>query len=65
MSPAPTIKELLDEAIALLDAYRAHNPGTAAREFALAITHLEDAQMRATRGIAMTLDKFNPADPEK
>jgi hypothetical protein len=32
------------------------------REFNLAITALEDAQMRYTRGRAIELDRFNPAD---
>ncbi len=40
------------------------NRGDAAREFALAITHLEDAQMRVTRGVAMMNGVFNEVDLE-
>jgi len=65
MTPSPTIKELIDEAIGRLDGHRSQFPGTAAREFSLAITALEDAQMRATRGLAMATGRFVPADLEK
>ena len=65
MTPRPTIKELIDEAIAHLDEFRANHPGAPAREFSLAITALEDAQMRATRGLAKATGQFNPADLEK
>ncbi len=37
----------------------------AKREYALAITALEDAQMRYTRGRAMDLDCYAPADLDK
>jgi hypothetical protein len=39
--------------------------GASGREFSLAITAIEDAQMRFTRGLAMRLGKFSPADLEK
>lgn len=35
------------------------------REFALARTHIEDAQMRYTRGLSMAQGHFKPADLEK
>ena len=39
--------------------------GDAGREFSIAITAIEDAQMRYTRGRAMEEDKFAPADLDK
>lgn len=59
-----TVKDLIDEAIARANARRENNPGPPAREFALAITALEDAQMRFTRGLAMVQGKFAPVDLE-
>ena len=38
--------------------------GPPARDFALAITHLEDAQMRFTRGLAKLQGAYLPADLE-
>jgi hypothetical protein len=38
--------------------------GNAAREFAIALTSLEDAQMRYTRGVSMMLGVFRPVDLE-
>lgn len=35
------------------------------REFALALTAIEDAQMRTTRGLAIYQRKFSPADLQK
>lgn len=44
-------------------AQRASTPGhPSGREFALALTAIEDAQMRYTRGRAMQLSQFSPAD---
>lgn len=57
-----TIAELVAMATEQLKRLRAQNPGPAAREFSLAITALEDAQMRATRGLAMVQGVFKPAD---
>lgn len=37
----------------------------AAREFSIALTALEDVQMRFTRGLAKLQGKFDPADLEK
>lgn len=59
-----TVKQLTDEAIERLEQFRASLPMPAAREFSLAITALEDAQMRATRGLAMARGCFAPADLE-
>lgn len=39
--------------------------GPAAREFALAMTHLEEAQMRFTRGMAKVQSKYAPVDLER
>lgn len=40
-------------------------PDIPAREFSLAITAIEDAAMRYTRGRAQELDVFSPADLDK
>jgi hypothetical protein len=61
-----TFVELIGEATEKADALRRTYQGAqAGREFALAITALEDAQMRFTRGLAMVQDKFAPVDLEK
>jgi hypothetical protein len=61
-----TFVELVAEATEKADAHRRTYGGSAAgREFALAVTALEDAQMRFTRGLAMVQGKFAPADLEK
>lgn len=57
-----TIKQLTDEAILQLVELRGDDRSSAAREFSLAITALEDAQMRATRGLAIRQDVFAPKD---
>lgn len=66
-----TVKELIDQAIAaaqaaLEDAGRGqvngHTPG---REFSLAITALEDAQMRYARGRHMQEGSFSPSDVDR
>ena len=47
-----TIVDALNEALTLLDSMRSLANGTpAGREFSLAITALEDAQMRFERGL--------------
>ena len=40
------------------------NQRGAAREFSLAVTALEEARMRFTRGYAMLSGRYNPADLE-
>ncbi len=35
------------------------------REYAIALTHIEDAVMRVNRGVAMDTGQFNPADVER
>lgn len=61
-----TIKELLDEVIVRIDHQRARSRhAEVRREFSVAITAAEDAQMRYTRGRAIELGKFNPADLDK
>lgn len=62
MSQVSTIKQLIDEATLQLERLRGDQRDAAAREFSLAITALEDAQMRATRGLAKRQGKFAPAD---
>lgn len=57
-----TIKQLTDEAILQLEELRGEDRSSAAREFSLAITALEDAQMRATRGLAIRQGVFAPKD---
>jgi hypothetical protein len=60
-----TFVELANRAQARAVELRNAAPGPAAREFALAITALEDAQMRFTRGMAMVKGRFAPADLER
>lgn len=60
-----TIVECIADATEQLEQLRAESAHPAAREFSLAITALEDAQMRATRGLAMTKGVFAPADLQK
>jgi hypothetical protein len=60
-----TINEHIAAATGQLEQLRGENRSAAAREFSLAITALEDAQMRGTRGLAMTAGIFNPADLQK
>jgi hypothetical protein len=60
-----TIVEHITAATVQLDLLRGSDRDQAAREFSLAITALEDAQMRATRGLAMRSGVFNPADLQK
>jgi hypothetical protein len=56
------IVEAIAEVMAQLEQLRRDSLGPAAREFSLAITALEDAQMRATRGLAKLQGKFAPVD---
>jgi hypothetical protein len=63
-----TVFEYLEAARVSILATRANGGpemGASGREFSLAITAIEDAQMRYTRGLAMRLGKFSPADLEK
>lgn len=60
-----TVKELVDAAIERVRKVQGGQRDEGAREMALAITHLEDAAMRFTRGLAMRQGKFAPADLEK
>lgn len=60
-----TTVELLAAATARLELFRTTYPGAPAREFSIAITAIEDAQMRSTRGLAMVQGKFHPADLEQ
>lgn len=61
-----TVKEHIDAAVEGIENLEPRGSRTEAdRELSLAITHLEDAQMRVTRGLAKHLGKFNPADLEK
>jgi predicted nuclease of restriction endonuclease-like RecB superfamily len=57
-----TIVEAIAEATVQLEGLRRNSIGEHAREFSLAITALEDAQMRATRGLAKLQGKFAPVD---
>lgn len=62
-----TVAELLTEATKRATAKRTESFGEhpdAAREFAETVTQLEYAQMRYTRGMAMTLGVFAPVDLE-
>lgn len=58
-----TVKEHIDAAVNAARAAAFVDGGS--REFALAITKLEEAQMWYTRGRAIQEDKFNPQDLDK
>lgn len=61
-----TIKEHIDAALELLTTRRANaTSGDAGREYSLAITALEDAKIRTTRGIAKDAGVFNEVDLEQ
>lgn len=62
MTVVETISELTNE----IEDHKLYcNNQGAAREFSIALTALEDVQMRFTRGLAIVQGKFNPADLEK
>jgi hypothetical protein len=60
-----TIAEHLDAAFEAIGVYFATATPDARREFALAKTAIEDARMRATRGLAIEKGVFAPVDLEK
>jgi hypothetical protein len=63
MGGAVTFFGLVDAAMMLADLRKLDAAsGEIAREFAMAVTACEDAQMRYTRGRARELDVFRPAD---
>jgi hypothetical protein len=60
-----TVKQMLDHCVEVCRQRQGQinsGDGSASREFALAITAIEEAQMRYTRGRAIMLGKFAPAD---
>ncbi|WP_210490928.1 hypothetical protein [Patulibacter sp. SYSU D01012] len=57
-----TIKHTIDEAIAAIEAFREGVDDRANREFEIALMNLENAKMRATRGIAMRAGLFDEID---
>lgn len=61
--PEFTVVELLEAATRQIQSQPSDQPG-AAREFAIAITHIEDARMRFTRGYAKQNGEFRPVDLE-
>lgn len=67
LRPGQTVKEALDRCIEVADERRkACKPAdTAGREFSLAITLLEDAQMRYARGRHMQEGSFSPSDVDR
>lgn len=63
---ATTVKDYIDYAIDMIQERKQHPlPPGVEREFALAITALEDAQMRYTRGRAKQDSRFNPVDLDR
>lgn len=60
-----TVKDYIDYAIGMIDEHRITATAGPAREFALAVTALEDAQMRYTRGRAKEEGCFGPTDIDK
>jgi hypothetical protein len=60
-----TVVELLTAAEARIEGIRADSREPWARELSLALTALEDAQMRFTRGLAKRYGVFAPADLER
>lgn len=60
-----TFVELMDAARSRAETRKLDaTSGEIAREFAITMTLLEDAQMRYTRGVAMALGVFRPIDLE-
>ncbi len=60
-----TVIELLDAAAErIMQKGEGQRPGVG-RNFAVALTAIEDAQMRYNRGQAIELGLFNPADLDK
>lgn len=59
-----TVIGYLNAAVGMIEQYKGASRENYAREFALAITAIEDAQMRFTRGYAMKCGVFNPAHLE-
>lgn len=57
-----TIVERLREVAEDLTQLRLSEHGRAAREFALALTHVDDAVMRVERGFYIKHDRFTPKD---
>lgn len=58
-----TVFELIEVAKAMIEGKKLGvSSGEEAREYALAVTALEDAQMRYTRGRARMLGVFRPVD---
>ena len=57
-----TIKHTIDTAIAAVEAFREGVDDRADREFEIALMNLENAKMRATRGIAMRAGLFDEID---
>lgn len=60
-----TVIELLDAAASLIEATRQLATSAAGRNYSISLTAIEDAQMRYTRGRAIELGKFNPADLDR
>jgi hypothetical protein len=54
----------LNAALGLIEQHKSQHRQAYDREFALAVTAIEDAQMRFTRGYAMLCGVFNPAHLE-
>jgi hypothetical protein len=60
-----TVKELMDELLDRLAIQKAHSKGQREVAGRVALTAVEDAQMRYTRARAIQEGKFNPADLDK
>lgn len=67
LRPGQTVKEALDRCMAIVDDRRGvlERLHPAGREFSLAITAMEDAQMRYARGRHMQEGSFSPSDVDR
>lgn len=59
-----TVVQLLNEVKADITELQASANNAESREYAIAKTAIEDAQMRFTRGYAIRTNQFNPSDLE-
>lgn len=66
LRPGQTVKEAIDRCVEIINERRqANDTPEAGREFSLAITALEDAQMRYARGRHMQEGSFSPSDVDR
>jgi hypothetical protein len=65
LRPGQTVKEAIDRCIEIIGDRRDRAASSSGREFSLAITSLEDAQMRYARGRLIQEGAFSPSDVDR